>query len=122
LLANSEDGRTASGAPFAHETDFVLLCTGFEADMGLFRKAGVTLSGAGQAPVLDPQTMETDVPGLFAAGTASAGTQERFRSFISTSHDHVARIVLAISGRNAERLGTVAGRNNAVTWEEVRAN
>jgi thioredoxin reductase (NADPH) len=82
----------------------------------------VSLVGPEQAPVLNPETMETNVPGLFAAGTAAAGTQKRFTSFISTSHDHVARIVKAITGQMPDRLGTVAGRNNAVTWEEVKAN
>ncbi len=122
LLARTRDGRTAEGEPYAHETDFVLLCTGFEADMSLFRQAGVTLVGPEQAPRVDPETMETDVPGLFAAGTAAAGTQGRFTTFISTSHDHVGRIVKAITGQRPERLGTVASRNNAVTWEEVKAN
>lgn len=122
MLARTRDGRTAEGEPYAYETDFVLLCTGFEADMSLFRQAGVTLVGPEQAPRLDPETMETDVPGLFVAGTAAAGTQERFTTFISTSHDHVGRIVKAITGQRPDRLGTVASRNNAVTWEEVKAN
>jgi thioredoxin reductase (NADPH) len=122
MLAQTEDGRSPASDPVAHRTDFVLLCTGFEADMSLFQRAGVTLVGPEQAPKLNPATMETDVPGLFAAGTAAAGTQERFKTFISTSHDHVARIVKAITGEAPKRLGTVAARNNAVTWEEVKAN
>lgn len=122
MLAPTRDGRNPAGDAVAHETDFVLLCTGFEADMSLFHQAGVTLVGPEQAPKLNPATLETDVPGLYAAGTAAAGTQERFTTFISTSHDHVARIVKAITGKAPGRLGTVAARNNAVTWEEVKAN
>ncbi len=46
--------------------------------------------------------METNVPGLYVAGTATGGTQERFQSFIETSHIHVERIIKAITGRPAE--------------------
>ena len=122
VLASTKDGITPNGCTFEHEADFVLLCTGFVADMSLLEKAGVALRGPERAPVYDPQTMETNVPNLFVAGTAVGGTQRRFVHFISTSHDHVAKIVKTITGQVPDKLGTVEGRNNAVTWEEVRAN
>lgn len=122
VLAKTDDGVTANGQSFKHETDFVLLATGFVADMSLFEKAGVKLQGVERAPVHNPKTMETNVPGLYVAGTASAGTQERFTSFISTSHDQVGKIVKAITSEPPDRLGTVDARNNAVSWEEVKAN
>jgi thioredoxin reductase (NADPH) len=122
ILAATLDGVTPDGRSFQHETDFVLLCTGFVADMSLFKMAGVTLCGTEQAPLFDPATMETDVPGLYVAGTAAGGTQSRFTQFISTSHDHVGKIIKALTGSAPDRLGTVAARNNAVTWEEVKAN
>jgi thioredoxin reductase (NADPH) len=90
--------------------------------MTLFSQAGVTLNGDEQAPLFYESTMETDVPGLFVAGTAAGGTQSRFTYFISTSHDHVAKIVKAITGQPPGPLGTIPARNNAVTWEEVKAN
>ena len=62
------------------------------------------------------------MPGLLDAGTSAAGTQTRFKSFISTSHDHVAKIVKALTGHPPRRIGTIPARNNAVTWEEVKAN
>ncbi|MDX1615578.1 MAG: NAD(P)-binding domain-containing protein [Candidatus Promineifilaceae bacterium] len=102
--------------------DFVLLATGFKADMRLFVQAGVELLGERQQPRVDAETMETNVPGLFVAGTAGGGTQERFEYFISTTHDHVAKVVKAITGRAPERIGTVPARNNAVTYREVKAN
>lgn len=121
-LACTGDEAGLNGGIFKHETDAVLLCTGFEADMTLFQQAGVTLCGEEQAPQHDQSTMETNVPNLYVAGTAAGGTQHRFTYFISTSHDHVARIVRAITGRHPGPLGTVPDRNNAVTWEEVKAN
>lgn len=122
ILASTKDGLTPNGHTIKHETDFVVLTTGFVADMTLFKKAGITLVGDAQAPVFDETTMETNVAGLFVAGTAAGGTQKKFVHFISTSHDHVARIVQAITGQKADPLGTTPTRNNAVTWEEVKAN
>jgi thioredoxin reductase (NADPH) len=90
--------------------------------MELFERAGVQLQGVERAPVHDSRTMETNVPGLYVAGTAVGGTQIRFEHFISTSHDHVARIVRALTGHLPQELGTVPARNNAVSWEEVKAN
>jgi thioredoxin reductase (NADPH) len=79
-------------------TDAVLLLTGYEQDSDLFEQTSVTLDGAGRRPRFDEQTMETDVPGLFVAGTGSAGTQfGGVKEFIETSHVHVARIVAALT-------------------------
>ncbi|PID85104.1 MAG: pyridine nucleotide-disulfide oxidoreductase [Chloroflexi bacterium] len=103
-------------------TDFVYLATGFVADMSLFAKAGVELDRETEAPTFNPDTMETNVPGLYVAGTAAGGTQSKFTYFISTSHHHVAKIMYHMTGLFPEKLGTITARNNAVTWEEVKAN
>jgi thioredoxin reductase (NADPH) len=84
------------------EADFVLLLTGYVQDTTLFEQAGVTLVGENRAPQVDPQTMQTNVPGLYVAGTAAAGTQVRFRLFIENCHPHVARIAQAITGREPD--------------------
>lgn len=122
LLASTEDGETPNGRLFRHEADFVLLATGFEADQSLLRAAGVELIGGAEVPVFNPETMETNIPDLYVAGTAAGGTQSKFEFFISTTHEHVGRIVKAISGEPPARLGSVAARNNAVSLEEVKAN
>lgn len=81
------------------EAESVLLLTGYEQDTGLFVQAGVELEGEQRRPVFDEQTMETNVPGLYVAGTASAGTQSGgVKEFIETSHVHVDRIVAALRG------------------------
>ena len=122
VLASTEDGVTLNGSVIKHEADFVYLATGFRADMSLFADAGVQLVGEAERPYFNEVTMETNVKGLFVAGTAAGGTQERFTYFISTSHDHVAKITKAITGQLPAKLGTIQGRNNAVTWEEVKTN
>lgn len=129
LEAVEEDGkgngsfdRLRTGRFHQVPTDFVYLATGFVADMSLFAKAGVILEGASEVPTFNPDTMETNVPGLYVAGTAAGGTQSKFTYFISTSHHHVSKIMKDITGLLPEKLGTVPSRNNAVTWEEVKAN
>jgi thioredoxin reductase (NADPH) len=89
---------TAGGEPFDVEADFVLLATGFVADMSLFAKAGVELRGELQEPAFDEQTMETNVPGLYVAGTAVAGTQQSYRVFLENCHVHVDRILAHLRG------------------------
>jgi thioredoxin reductase (NADPH) len=42
--------------------------------------------------------METTVPGLYVAGTASAGTQLGYTLFIENCHIHAVRIAAAIAG------------------------
>lgn len=80
-------------------TDFVLLLTGYGMNPDLFIQAGVSLDGENRAPRHDPRTMETNVPGLYVAGTTAAGTQQRFRLFIENCHAHVDKIVRAVTGK-----------------------
>jgi len=82
------------------EADFVLILTGYEMDTTLFEMAGVTLKGENRAPTFDPATMQTNVPGIYVAGTAAAGTQNRFRLFIENCHAHVGKIVKAITNND----------------------
>lgn len=89
---------TGTGETFGVEADHVLLMIGYEADMTLFRMLGVTLTGENEAPVHDEATMETDVPGVYVAGTATVGTQPRFMVYIENSHIHGERIVSHIRG------------------------
>ncbi|MHC4953803.1 MAG: NAD(P)-binding domain-containing protein [Planctomycetota bacterium] len=86
------------GTEFDVPADFVLLLTGYVADMSLFERLGAALEGAGQRPVVDANTMETTVPGLYVAGTASAGTQLGYTLFIENCHIHAVRIAAAIAG------------------------
>jgi thioredoxin reductase (NADPH) len=111
-----------SGTPFAHSTDFVLLATGFRGDQSLLEMAGVRLEGENRVPDFDPMTMETNVPGLYLAGTVAAGVQQRYTLFIENCHEHVAKIVHALTGRWPSRLGTVSARTYALPFEQFEAN
>jgi thioredoxin reductase (NADPH) len=86
--------------PLEIDADFVLLLTGYRQDSMLFDQLGVELRGDDRQPVYDPETMETNIPGVFVAGTAVAGTPPRkVTVIVETCHVHIPRIVAAIQGK-----------------------
>jgi thioredoxin reductase (NADPH) len=86
------------GEHFDVPADFVLLLIGYTQDNKLFKLAGIDLSGDCGAPIYNDQSMETNVPGVYVAGTAVGGTQDKYRVFIENCHVHVDRIVGALTG------------------------
>jgi len=114
VLAPAQDGQPTSRTPIIRPVDFVLLATGFVADMRLFEGAGVTLQGEQRAPVFSPESMETDVRGLYVAGVAAAGTQQRFQLFIENCHEHVEKIVAALTGQPHRPATTMKDREYEV--------
>ena len=48
--------------------------TGYHPDFGFLSRLGIKLSGeADKKPVVDPQTLESNVPGIYLAGVIVAG-------------------------------------------------
>ncbi|MBR9801389.1 NAD(P)-binding domain-containing protein [bacterium] len=94
------------------DCDFVLLCTGYRADMKLFRQLGVELEGDAEAPQFDEETMQTNVPGVYVAGTAAGGSQQRYELYIETCHHHVEKIMEQVTGQPVQvPTGSVPARN-----------
>jgi thioredoxin reductase (NADPH) len=93
--ANSADG--AKGAEEELPADAVYLLTGYRADVDLLTRAGVVLDER-QAPVHDPVTFETNVPGLFVAGGATAGV-DTGTIFIENGRFHGEKIIEVIARR-----------------------
>ena len=87
--------------PTRIDFDFVLLLIGYVQNNELLKCAGIELRGDCGSPVFDERTMETNVPGLYVAGTAVAGTQDKYKVFIENCHVHVDRIIAALTGRSA---------------------
>jgi len=77
--------------------DAVFLLTGYRSDSALMTRAGVALTDR-DAPVIDPATFETNVPGLFVAGGAIAG-QDTGTIFIENGRFHGEKIIETIAGR-----------------------
>ena len=62
--------RDAGGAPHTLANDAVFVLIGSDADLRLLREVGVRTekSGFTEVPTYDPETFETNVPGLYVAG------------------------------------------------------
>ena len=79
----------------------VYLLTGYRADADLMCRAGILLNDR-QAPVVNPQSFETNVPGLFVAGGAIAGV-DTGTIFIENGRFDGEQIVEAIARRLGDR-------------------
>lgn len=92
--------RNAAGATLEVAADEVLSLIGYEQDKRLFRAAGVELTGETERPVYNEATMQTNVPGIYVAGTATAGSQNsRYKTFLENCHEHIDRIVTDLTGQ-----------------------
>lgn len=55
------------------ENDFVLALTGFRPDRKFLERTGVEMDAESDRPVYHPETMETNVKGLYVAGVVASG-------------------------------------------------
>jgi len=92
---------TEEGAsPYRLDNDFVLALTGFRPERTLLTDAGAAVDPETTVPSFDPETMETNVPGLFIAGVIAAG-REANEIFIESGRHHgklIARRICALRG------------------------
>ncbi len=89
--------RAAGGERREIAAEAVFLLTGYRADQDLMQAAGVHFNER-EAPVFNPATFETNVPGLFVAGGAIAGV-DTGTIFIENGRFHGEKIVEVIAGR-----------------------
>lgn len=82
------------------QADGVFLLTGYRADNQLLGSAGVEILNDGEYPKHDPETYETNVPGLFLAGAVIAGRQSG-RIFIENGRFHGEQVIRTIAARLA---------------------
>ena len=77
--------------------DFVLALTGYRPNFQLLIQAGVKLSlDRKRLPEYNPETMQTNVPGLYLAGVICGG-METHKWFIENSRIHAQRIITHIT-------------------------
>lgn len=80
--------------------DAVYVLIGYHVDAELERRCGIEVDAATEVPSFDPESCETNVPGLYVAGTLQAGN-DLGRIFIENSREHGVRIVRHLSRRLA---------------------
>lgn len=78
-----QNGKVSNVLP----NDFVLALTGFRPDRKLMLEAGVEMSGEMEKPVFHPDTMESNVPGLYVAGVIASGRNAN-EVFIESGRGH----------------------------------
>jgi thioredoxin reductase (NADPH) len=83
------------------QTAYVLI--GYRPDVSLLVGAGVTVDPATLVPSFDGASCESNVPGLYVAGTLQAG-RATDKIFIENSREHAPKIVRhLVARRNAEK-------------------
>jgi thioredoxin reductase (NADPH) len=82
--------------------DAAFLLTGYRPDTTLLERAGVRFDARTLQPEHDPETLETNVPGLFVAGAIVSGSDGN-RVFIENGRFHGTAVVKTIATRG-ERL------------------
>lgn len=96
IRENEVEIETPSGKVII-ENDFVLALTGYKPDLTFLEKMGIQLSDDElKIPTYNPETMETNVEGLFLAGVVCGGMQTH-KWFIENSRVHANMIVDCIT-------------------------
>ena len=92
-IKNSEISIATSGGEVTIENDFVLALTGYMPNFEFLRQLGIELSDDEKLlPQYDPETMETNIAGLYLAGVICGG-METHKWFIENSRIH-AQIIM----------------------------
>ncbi len=82
--------------PITIANDYVLALTGYQPDFGFLQKMGIRLSADEYSvPEHNPETMETNQPGIFLAGVICGGMNTHVW-FIENSREHAPKIIADI--------------------------
>jgi thioredoxin reductase (NADPH) len=91
------------------EADFVFMLIGYIPDGTLLQRCGIELRESTMIPVFDPETFETNVPGLYLCGTVIAGIHTE-KVFIENGRDHAVAIIDHIAGREVRKVKELIDR------------
>ena len=89
-VLETPDGRTVL------HNDFVFALTGYHPDFPFLESLGVQFQGADKLPICDPQTLESNVPGVYLAGVIVAGSRTN-EIFIENGRFHGRQIAQALA-------------------------
>jgi thioredoxin reductase (NADPH) len=88
------------GEEIAFPNDFVLALTGYQPDIDFLAQLGVEFDPETKRPNLDPDSYETNVPGIYIVGVIQAGNISS-EIFIENSRHHGEVIARALAQRVA---------------------
>jgi thioredoxin reductase (NADPH) len=72
--------------------DFVFALTGYHTDNDFLRVIGITIDRDTMKPAFDPETLESNVPGIYLAGVVTAG-KDTGKIFIENGRFHGGKII-----------------------------
>jgi thioredoxin reductase (NADPH) len=87
---------TTPDGPVTLKNDFVFAMTGYRPDLEFLASLGIRLDPASQRPRTNPDTLESDRPGIFLAGVIVAGMHTN-EIFIENGRFHGKKIAEAIA-------------------------
>ena len=90
------------------KNDFVFALTGYHPDFDFLTALGVRLEGQDRCPSCDPQSLESNVPGLYLAGVIVAGARTN-EIFIENGRFHGRQIAQDIEAKLAGRASVKVG-------------
>jgi thioredoxin reductase (NADPH) len=93
----------ADGSPESLPAEAVFLLTGYHSDTTLLANAGVSFDPVELAPAFDPETFETNVPGVHVIGNVTTGRQTG-KIFIENGRFHGKTVVDVIAARLAREM------------------
>jgi thioredoxin reductase (NADPH) len=80
----------------------VFALTGYHPDFAFIESFGVKLDAQTKKPALDPETLESNVPGLYLAGVVIGG-RHTSEIFIENGRFHGKQIINALTGKSAAK-------------------
>lgn len=96
IRENEVDIKTPAGM-ITIPNDFVIAATGYQPDFNFLEKTGIELSpDEVRCPAYNPETMETNMPGIFLAGVVCGGMNTH-KWFIENSREHAEQIIRTIT-------------------------
>jgi thioredoxin reductase (NADPH) len=76
--------------------DFVFAMTGYHPDFAFLKALGVRFEGPDKLPICNPETLESNVPGIYLAGVIVAGSRTN-EIFIENGRFHGRQIARALA-------------------------
>jgi thioredoxin reductase (NADPH) len=92
VIIQTPEGRKAL------KNDFVFAMTGYHPDFQLLESMGIRCHGEERRPLCNPETLESNVPGIYLAGVIVAGSRTN-EIFIENGRFHGEQIIAALMAK-----------------------